>query len=611
MNIKRALQKTLPLVTAKRIAWLVIGFGVLLRTVEYFSNSALLIDEGALALNIINRTFAGLLQPLDFNQAAPIGFLMLERIAVLALGDSEYALRLFPFAFSIAGLLLFYVVARRVLAGWAVPIALLFFAASDQILYYSSQVKQYSSDVAITLLIVAAGMHLKSKPLTAKRTILFALLGMIAVWISHPSVFVLGGVGITLALAALVNRQWARLATVAACSFSWMVSFAVFFRTSLGTLGENQRLEASWMRKGTFMPLPPMSLSDLEWFPTTFLKMFSNPVASPLPVAAALVFIIGCFALLKKNRSHLLMMTAPLLLTLLASGVHKYPFGRRLLLFSLPLMFVVLVAGIQFVVERARPYAALTGFLLVEVLLFEFLSHDTTTLSTKRWLAFIGATGLLAVAGAVMYVADRTRNYCVLLGAIIVAFLLIKPVGGATSGMLHPSARPDIRPMIAFFRDQRQPGDVAYVYHHPKETFLYYASKYNINESEYVIGSDAREAWVGEENEIYEKEILPLRGRARVWFLFASVRSIKGVNEERTIVKYLDRVGTRLDHFKQRGGSAYLYDLSAPRARRQLHFSPTSRSMIRVICSGFFSPAPKCCTASLTLWPSEVNKPAT
>lgn len=570
LHLHRPLQKALSLITARRVAWLVIGFGVLLRAAEYFSNSALLVDEGALALNIINRGFAGLLQPLDYNQAAPIGFLVLERIAVLALGDSEYALRLLPFVFSIAGIVLFYAAARRVLAGWAVPVALLFFVSASQILYYASQVKQYSSDVAITLLIALAGLELESKALTAVRAILFALLGATVVWISHPSVFVLGGVGITLALAALVKKQWTRLGILAACYASWLVSFAVFFTTSLQTLGENQQLESSWMRKGTFMPLPPASLSDLEWFPVTFLKVFSNPVASPFPFAAALVFIVGCVALFKKNKTHLLMVTAPLLLTLLASGLHKYPFGRRLLLFSLPLMLIVLVSGIEFVVERARRYALLIGLLLVEMLLFEFLTHDATNLSLKRCLAFIAASGLLTLAGAMLYLVDRTEIYAMSLGAIIAAFLLIQPVGGATSSVLHPSARPDIRAMVNYFMIHRQPGDTAYVYHHPRETFLYYARKYGIDEREFVIGKDARPMWKGEENQDYQRQLAEFSGRSRVWILFSSVRSVKGINEERSIVKYLDRTGTMLDHFKQRGGSAYLYDLSsvnAPRSR--------------------------------------------
>src|ERR1051325_2632283 len=102
------------------------------------------------------------------------------------------------------------------------------------------------------------------------------------------------------------------------------------------------------MRRATFMPLPPTSSADLQWFPDTFVKIFSNPVASPVPLACALVFIVGCIALFKKNRSHLFLLVSPIVMTLLASGLHKYPFGRRLLLFSLPLMLIVIVAGVEF-----------------------------------------------------------------------------------------------------------------------------------------------------------------------------------------------------------------------------------------------------------------------
>ena len=135
--------RTLPLVSSSQVGWLIVGFGAALRAVEYFSNPALYVDEGAIALNIINRTFGGFFQTLDFNQAAPPGFLVLEKLAVLALGDSEYALRLIPFLFSIAALLLFRAAARRVLAAWVVPIALLFFCglrAGDLLLSASQAV---------------------------------------------------------------------------------------------------------------------------------------------------------------------------------------------------------------------------------------------------------------------------------------------------------------------------------------------------------------------------------------------------------------------------------------------------------------------------------------
>src|SRR5262245_35146626 len=98
------------LLSSKYVAWSIIAFGVLLRAAWYRFNPSLYVDEAALALNFMNRSFAGLFAPLDSNQGAPVGFLILERLAYLVVGDSEYALRLVPLLFSIASLLLFYLV---------------------------------------------------------------------------------------------------------------------------------------------------------------------------------------------------------------------------------------------------------------------------------------------------------------------------------------------------------------------------------------------------------------------------------------------------------------------------------------------------------------------
>src|SRR5215216_2407681 len=244
-------KRAIPFYTAERLSWAVIAFGILLRAAQYLFNPSLYVDEGALALNVINRSFAGLLQPLDSNQAAPFGFLALERIALLAFGGSEYSLRLFPFLFSVASLFLFYHVARHCLAAWAVPIALAFFAASGHVIYYASQIKQYSSDVAITLLIVLIGLDVARKELIARRAALLAITGAVVVWFSHPSVFVLAGVGSTLALIALRERDWARFWKLAACCFLWVSSFATFYMISLRSLSGNSTLENSWERKGT------------------------------------------------------------------------------------------------------------------------------------------------------------------------------------------------------------------------------------------------------------------------------------------------------------------------------------------------------------------------
>ncbi|MBC6474379.1 MAG: hypothetical protein GDA48_17475 [Hormoscilla sp. GM102CHS1] len=70
------------------LPYLIIAFGVAVRLVQYLSNRSLWADEAVLALNIVNRSYLELLQPLDYDQGAPIGFLMVEKFAVQILGNN-------------------------------------------------------------------------------------------------------------------------------------------------------------------------------------------------------------------------------------------------------------------------------------------------------------------------------------------------------------------------------------------------------------------------------------------------------------------------------------------------------------------------------------------
>jgi hypothetical protein len=53
--------------------------GVLVRLVQYLSQRSLWSDEAMLALNIVDRSYAALLQPLGYNQAAPPFFCGLKK----------------------------------------------------------------------------------------------------------------------------------------------------------------------------------------------------------------------------------------------------------------------------------------------------------------------------------------------------------------------------------------------------------------------------------------------------------------------------------------------------------------------------------------------------
>ena len=124
---------------------------IALRVVEYFHNKAIWLDEAHLALNILQRDYAGLTQRLDFGQGAPLLFLWGERFAANLFGPSEFVLRLVPMLASVVSCVLAYYFFRRSLTAQGLIIALAIFAISVPAIRYAAEVKAYATDLAIAL----------------------------------------------------------------------------------------------------------------------------------------------------------------------------------------------------------------------------------------------------------------------------------------------------------------------------------------------------------------------------------------------------------------------------------------------------------------------------
>ena len=117
--------------------------GLLMRLKQYLIGRSLWLDEAMLALNIVNRDFVGLFQPLDYDQGAPVGFLLVEKTLNVLFGDHEFVLRFFPFIAGLAALGLFYVLLRQTTSGIGLWTGLALFATGSELIYYSSEMKQY------------------------------------------------------------------------------------------------------------------------------------------------------------------------------------------------------------------------------------------------------------------------------------------------------------------------------------------------------------------------------------------------------------------------------------------------------------------------------------
>ncbi|MBY0524156.1 MAG: glycosyltransferase family 39 protein [Gemmataceae bacterium] len=490
--------------------WTFLALGVVSRVAHYLPQRAFWHDEAALAVNITERSFGQLLEPLDYNQGAPPGFLMLERVVYLRLGGSEHALRLVPFLCCIASLFVFPRVARQFVSPNAALIALGLFALTRPLTYYGGELKQYSSDVLITLLLLgyAARIHGQLRRDEPAGTWLWGILGAVALWFSHCSIFVLAGSGVAYALACLRRRDGARLAGFATAMSVWLLSFAVCYFLSFQKLSHSDYMQTFW--KDHFMPLLPHSAGQLEWFPRTFFGTLESPVgfaAQGMSLAgiAALALLTGGTWLFQTRPFALAALLLPTLFALLASGLHKYPFGNRLILFLVPGILIVVAAG----AERIRAWS---------------------------W--------------------PEARP----LGIAFLSLLFFAPVVGTAGRFVQHSGADEITPLLAHLSEQRQEGDCVYVYVSGWPAYRYYASQYGL-----PLDGPVTHGSLGEWDH-YLRELDQFRGQERVWVVLVHHQRV-----DRLLRCHLDRMGTKQDALVVSSGAAiYRYDLKreSPSAER-------------------------------------------
>jgi hypothetical protein len=431
-----------------------------LRLAALLTDRCLWIDESMLALNLVSRSPAQLLEPLDHNQGAPVGFLLTVKASISVFGVSEWSLRLAPFAASLAGLVGFAWVARRLLAPQAALLAVGLFAFSPYLVSYAAECKQYASDAAIAIGLIAAALGLLEGKGGFARWAALAVLGAAAVWCSHPAAFVLGGIGTALWLGALATRDRARFLAASLTIACWLASFGVFYLVSLKDLGGNSYLTDYW--SDHFLPLG--SVGMFSWIADHLVAIFTVPGGFggslvPLGGLAAALAFIGLREFARDRWPLVVVLVVPVALVLFASAVHKYPFGGRLLLFLVPLAVLAVASGAWAVFDA---------------------------MWVKNRFAAVTLLTLVAVASA-WQTSDVLRR---------------------------PMRHEQLAPVIDQLRQEFRPGDHVYVYYSAAPAFTFYTRGEPFPAEAVTLGTVHRGNPAG-----YREELLKLRGR--VWVIFS------------------------------------------------------------------------------------------
>ncbi|MHC5541891.1 hypothetical protein ACYOEI_27035, partial [Singulisphaera rosea] len=153
----------------RALGWAAIAVGIIFRVAEYANHRSLWKDEELLLSNVSGRPIFEFDRPLQHDQLAPPVFIILARILTRLFGESSYVLRAVPLAAGIAILFVLGTVARRSISAKAVPLVLALAAVSDDLIYFATEFKQFSTDVLIALSCCLLAWDLEAEALTWRR----------------------------------------------------------------------------------------------------------------------------------------------------------------------------------------------------------------------------------------------------------------------------------------------------------------------------------------------------------------------------------------------------------------------------------------------------------
>jgi hypothetical protein len=505
---------------------IIIIAGFILSGYQFFYNRSLWFDEAADANNIINRTHLALLKPLDFKVIAPILFIQIEKIFSELIPDTELGLRLFPLLCFFVSVLLFVRIVKIIHSNYfTIILSILLFIFNLNLIYYSSELKQYMSDVLIlTAIYYLILREYKDEKL---KYYYLGIAGAVSIFLSNIAPIILFTVFIYLLYNYFKNKNNKYFFLSLSISALWGILFLVYFYSFIYNNPVRGELVESW--SNSFLPLNPFSVEFYRFILDKGKMIGSNffQLRSNIGVIVLYLFIIiGYVFMFRKKRYDLMIITViPILLHLLSSGLKLYPFGARLLLYNFPLIIIICSFGF-------------------DLLYVQFFSK---------------------------FKIEHIR-------IILISIALLK-FGFLTSGL--PIQHQEVKKSLEYMESKYIKGDKLYLYSNAKQAYNYYQKIHKTNNSQIVI----KGRYIFSEEDMQKKGMSNCAKyfiddfknfNGRYWLLFTYFN--KDIHPY--IIKALDSLGyRRLDEYKAYHSSIYLYDFN-----RQWQYSNGPYGGMRITC---------------------------
>ena len=312
-------------------------------------------DEAMLGLNVIDRSYTELLEPLKYVQVAPFGFLWLLRFTFDRFGVSDYTTRLPSLIGGIIALLLFWQWSKLLMSRHAAAIATGVVAVSGYIVRHGVEMKPYAMDflAAVCLLLLATRYFVSRRLLWLGALLVAAPLCSV---ISYGQTFVAAGIGVALLVNAWRENWVHRTASALYC-----LVIAASFAAVMTISGRGQYHATAYGMlpywHGGFPPPNPWQF--ILWFAQIHTgNLFAYPLGGKngASLTTSILFALGLWAMWRQWSGPVrLMLFAPFLFTFIAAVLRLYPYGEspRISQHLAPAIILSTGAGIAMLVDLA------------------------------------------------------------------------------------------------------------------------------------------------------------------------------------------------------------------------------------------------------------------
>ena len=333
------------------IIGIIIFLGLFLRFRLYLRGDALSLDEIFLCLNFTGTNFNEMfLQPNNHQVCSPL-FMVLYWLLYKIAGGNEFILRFSPLFFGCVSLFFFYFLLKKFFnSKLAITSGLFLFSILPPLLMYSKEIKEYSSDMLFTIILL---LFYDKINLSSKRDIVLYTFG--AIIVSLFSYTAIPIIAIIILLKILQNGSLKE-------KLNYIYPFSAVLLSGLYVLIRSFSTK-DFMYKfwaGKFLPFWDLLTDCFKYF--EFDERFINFMIC--------FFIFGFVLTLLKWKKNIL----PILIFLFAisaSLLKIYPMAERLLLYLIPIFIIFLMYPLENINNK---YLNITKNTVILIILFFFIN---------------------------------------------------------------------------------------------------------------------------------------------------------------------------------------------------------------------------------------------